>query len=764
MTVPPLVSGSLAESARVIASGGGGGRMAVVDGSVRLTWADLDAKADAITRGLLTAGVRRGSRVAIIAGPSAAVVATLHAIARVGAVAVPVGTNLTRSEMAATAEVIRADAVVVGPGFADAGAMLASRVLDVARLAIPAGAEIPAVGPAPEPDDPAVIVLTSGTTGRPKAVVLSTAALTASAQSWLAALPPASAWLLAVGLAHIAGIGLVWRAALSGVPLVVLERADAASIVTALDADPAPSHVSLVPTTLTRILDATGDTPAPSSLRAVPLGGGPVPSDLVRRALAADWPIVPTYGLSEAGSGVTALATSDAAVHPGSAGPALPGVRIRIADPDHDGVGEIEVDTPGRFSHYLDDPDATAAALTDDGWLRTGDLGSLDADGRLTVVDRRSDRIVRGGENISPSEVEAVLLDHPAISDAAVVARRDATYGQVPIAGIVLRPGVTDPGDDPLTAFCRERLARFKVPVAFTRLDELPRTASGKLRRETLRTRLDPPAPRDRRLERPDGTVIGYRTFGDGPRHVLLLHGTLSTAGQLTGLARLLAADGERTVHAVDRRGSGTSRLAGPAPVDVADHVDDLVAILDRDRTAAAAIVGISYGACVALEFAARRPDRTTAVIAYEPPYGPAADARTQADFGAVAVSTESAYEHGGAPAAAEAFLTGVAGPDAWAGLPDRARTFLADEGGGAYADAGLLGFDLDGLARITAPVTIVTGDASQPFYRPIADALASRIPGTRRINIPGMAHASPITDPGPIAAAVRAALEGPPA
>ena len=155
---------------------------------------------------------------------------------------------------------------------------------------------------------PALAILTSGTTGRPKAAVLSTAALVASAESWLAALPAATGWLLAVGLGHVAGIGVVWRAALSGVPLVVLDRPDPAAVVAALAADPALSHVSLVPTMLARILDATGDAPPPATLRAVPLGGGPISPALVRRALDAGWPIVPTYGLTEAGSGVTALA------------------------------------------------------------------------------------------------------------------------------------------------------------------------------------------------------------------------------------------------------------------------------------------------------------------------------------------------------------------------------------------------------------------------------------------------------------------------
>ncbi len=412
----PGLAASLAVSARVAAADPGrASRPAVADGTVRWTWSELDRRADAVAAGLAATGVVPGDRVIVLAAPSAAVVAALHGIARAGAVAAPLGSGLTRPEIAAAAKVLRARVAVVGAGVDDVVDGLEVRVLDLARLVggdADAGVWTPA-GPAA----PAVAILTSGTTGRPKAAVLSTAALIASAESWLAALPPATGWLLAVGLGHVAGIGVVWRAALAGVPLVVLERPGPATVVAALAGDPVPSHVSLVPTTLARILDATGDAPPPSTLRAVPLGGGPIPASLVRRALAAGWPVVPTYGLTEAGSGVTALPSSDAADHPDSAGPALPGVQIRIAAPDDGGIGEIEVRSAALFDGYLDDPDATTAAMTDDGWLRTGDLGRLDDEGRLTVADRRTDRIVRGGENIAPSEIEAVLLEHPAVAD-----------------------------------------------------------------------------------------------------------------------------------------------------------------------------------------------------------------------------------------------------------------------------------------------------------------------------------------------------------
>lgn len=773
MTIP-LPFAPFAESARLAAIDAPGA-LAIVDGPVRLDRRTLDERAGTLADRLLAAGVVAGDRVALLARPSAGAIVVIHAVARIGAVIVPVRVGLTASEMRAAAAPIEPRIVIHGPGLGDTAEALGGQPFALEDLLL-AGAGSPTrPAPTPRPDHrPAAAILTSGTTRHPKIVLLSGAALQASAEAWLSVLPPATSWLLAVGLAHVAGLGVVWRAGLAGVPLVVVDHPEPASILTALGTSPRPSHVSLIPATLDRILDASHDAQAPGTLRAVPLGGGPIPPGLVGRALRAGWPVVPTYGLSEAGSGVTALATVDAATHPESAGPPLPGVEIRIDTPDPTGVGEIEVLTPARFDGYLGDPTATAAVMAQDGWLRTGDLGRLDAGGRLVVLDRRTDRIVRGGENISPAEVEAVLREHPAVEDAAVVARRDDTFGQVPVAAIVLRARA-DPGDEALTAHCRSALAGFKIPVAFIRYERLPRTSGGKLQRAALRDAIERDAterraterdaPRQQRhLDRPDGVRIVWRSVGSGPVRVVLLHGTLSTAAQMIGLARDLAASGELTVHSIDRRGSGASRLADPAPLDVQVHLDDLVAVLDAEEIDAPVFVGISYGGVVALEFAARIPDRVAAVIAYEPPYGPLAEPETQRALAAVADATEQAYDTGGPPAAAEAFMRGVAGNDIWQRLPDRTRAFLGDEGAGAYVDARLAGLDPDGLRHIRTPTTILTGDASETFYRPIADALVAWIPGARQTHLRGMGHASPITESGPIADAIRAALTGDPA
>jgi O-succinylbenzoic acid--CoA ligase len=207
---------------------------------------------------------------------------------------------------------------------------------------------------------------------------------------------------------------------------------------------------------LARVLEAgLHDPPA---LRWALLGGGPIPPALVDRARDAGVRVAPTYGMTEA--------CSQVATH----GWPLPGVSVRIADD-----GEV----------LVAGPTVSAAALAPDGWLHTGDVGSLDERGRLTITGRKADTIVTGGENVAPAEVEAVLLDHPAVADAAVHGRPDAEWGEALVATVVLRDGTTaDP--DQLRAFCAERLARFKVPKAVEFVPELPRTVSGKLLRREL--------------------------------------------------------------------------------------------------------------------------------------------------------------------------------------------------------------------------------------------------------------------------------------
>jgi O-succinylbenzoic acid--CoA ligase len=207
---------------------------------------------------------------------------------------------------------------------------------------------------------------------------------------------------------------------------------------------------------LDRLLD--GGLRESSTLRWVLLGGGPIPARLLERARAAGVPVAPTYGMTEACSQIVTF------------GWPLPGVELEISS-----AGEVLV--RGET--------VSPAALSDDGWLHTGDHGALDQSGRLTLTGRLSDVIVSGGENVSPAEVEEVLLSHPALADAAVHGRPDPEWGEAVIATVVPREGAVIDAEE-LKAHCARRLARFKVPKAFEFAEGLPRTASGKLVRKEL--------------------------------------------------------------------------------------------------------------------------------------------------------------------------------------------------------------------------------------------------------------------------------------
>lgn len=369
------------------------------------------------------------------------------------------------------------------------------------------------------------IIHTSGTTGRPKGAVL-----TWENQVWSAlgsalrlGVHADDRWLAPLPLHHVGGLAILLRSAFYGTVAALPGRIDAAGLSEALERE-SITIVSLVPTQLARLLDARGDRPATAALRAVLLGGGPASGELLRRAHSLGYPLAPTYGLSEAASQVATCApgwTPDGDKEP--AAPPLAVCEVRVTDaarptlvkgagpvseggdaqamgdvPDPDGrghvlgageVGAIEVRGPIVMPGYWRDMEATRRAIVE-GWLRTGDLGRLDAEGRLVVLGRRDDLIVSGGENIYPAEVEGVLETHPDVAACCVVGVTDAEWGEVVVA--VIESAVDrHPDLDALRKFARDRLAGYKMPRRWVVIPELPRTASGKVRRGEVRRMVD---------------------------------------------------------------------------------------------------------------------------------------------------------------------------------------------------------------------------------------------------------------------------------
>jgi len=300
-------------------------------------------------------------------------------------------------------------------------------------------------------------VHTSGSTGVGTPVALTYANWLWSALGSSVSLghPRDGRWLCALSLGHVGGLSVLLRAVIGATTVILHERFKMQVVLEELARPEGPTAVSLVPTTLQRLLDAGLERPP--ALRTALLGGAPAPAALLDRARDAGVPVVTTYGLTEACSQVA------------TGGAPLFCTRVRIADD-----GEI----------LVSGPTVAPAAAGPDGWLHTGDLGELMPDGTLRVTGRAADTIVTGGENVAPTEVEAVLERHPAVEEAAVHGRPDPEWGEAVVATVVLRAPATEAQ---LIAHCSAHLAPYQAPKAVTFADVLPRTPSGKLRRAALR-------------------------------------------------------------------------------------------------------------------------------------------------------------------------------------------------------------------------------------------------------------------------------------
>ncbi|MFE2288326.1 FadD3 family acyl-CoA ligase [Streptomyces sp. NPDC059443] len=534
---PPPQSPATLAQLPAYAAAAYGDREALADGEVRWTFARLAEEIGASARAALAHGIRPGDRVAVWAPNSRQWITAALGAVGIGAVLVPVNTRYKPAEAAdiirrSGARVLFTERGFLGTDYArdlhasgeDLGSLASTVILRGGDTRDPgdgpgvpgappgapavtawdaylrAGESVPdaeraARAAAVRPEDIADILYTSGTTGRSKGVMTTHGQTVRLYSSWsgLVTLRPGDRYLLVNPFFHTFGYKAgVLACLLRGVTMLpeavydtdrILHRM-AAERVTCLMGPPTVFHG------LIRHPDrAAHDL---SALRLAGTGAASVPTSLVeeiRTALGAP-DVFTAYGLTESGGVVSVCpvdADADTLAH--TVGLPLPDTEVRIAGPLGEVLpagepGEVQVRgyhvTPG----YLDDPGSTADAVLPGGWLRTGDIGVLDARGYLSITDRLKDMYVVGGFNAYPAEVENVLLTHPAITDAAVVGAPDERLGEIGVAYVVTTGPVTAAE---LTAWTRERLANFKVPRRFTRLDELPRNAGGKLLKTELR-------------------------------------------------------------------------------------------------------------------------------------------------------------------------------------------------------------------------------------------------------------------------------------
>ena len=483
----------------------------VDDRGAAYTYAQLRAGTEQTAGGWAGLGIRPGDIVAIVAKNSADFLLHAFGVMRAGATPAFVNWRLSQRELAEVLALVEPKAVAADAEFAG---LIGAVWPDTAARVVIGGGPVPdgwADGAAlagPVPPRPALtgdtvlaLVHTSGTTGRAKAIPLRHGALMMSVADFAIEIGDqvaGSRHLQILPLFHLGGFGQCLQALLTAGTVFIHTAFNPAAVIDAIEADriefftAGPSLIDMLVAEIGR-----RDHPDLSSLREIAYGTAPItPSSLTAALAAFGCRFRQIYGNTESQSMISLLAPEDHQPgHPrlGSAGRVSFGWEVRVAEPDgrdlgYDTPGELLIRGEPLFSGYWRDPEATAAAFADGGWYRTGDIGTLTADGYLYILDRAKDMIISGGENIYPTEVEAVLARHPAVADVAVLGRPDPTWGEA-VHAVVIPAGEPVPAGE-LIAWCRDRLAHFKCPKSVEYVTALPRTTTGKVLKRELRAQL----------------------------------------------------------------------------------------------------------------------------------------------------------------------------------------------------------------------------------------------------------------------------------
>ena len=475
----------------------------------RLSYRDLDRRARATAAALAGAGVHSGDRVGLLARNRIEFLDVFFAAGLGGFVVVPLGTRLTAPELAFIVRDAGVSTLVFDGEFADTVRELCGLVEipflialgepcrpGDARLQelIAGAASNEAAGPIPDPEAPYALLYTSGTTGRPKGVIVPHRMVAWNAYntviSWQLREDDVSP--VFTPLYHAGGLGafLLPIFAIGGT-IVLHAGFDASEIWRTVERERCTVILG-VPTIWKLLLEAPEFAGADlSSVRWLISGGAPLPLYLIDAYQRRGVTFKQGYGLTEVGVNCFAMTAAEAVVKKGSIGRPMMFTRARVVgcdgrDVPGGEVGELSLAGPHVSKGYWNNPEATAAALDADGFFHTGDLARVDADGFFTIAGRSKDMLISGGVNVYPAEIEGELLLHPAVADAAVVGIPDEKWGEVGVAFVVVRERMAVTAEE-LTAFLANRLARYKLPGEFIFLAQLPRTAYGKVVKGDLR-------------------------------------------------------------------------------------------------------------------------------------------------------------------------------------------------------------------------------------------------------------------------------------
>ena len=480
--------------------------VALISRGRETSYGALREQVAAFRSGLAGLGVHEGDRVALLIGNNRHFVVSYLAVLGLGAVAVPLNPTSPAAEIERELVAVSAVAVVVGPSAVPSWKHVDMSVVSTVQHVILAEGELEGAvpmdalthdAPAPvvdlAPDALAVLIFTSGTAGSPRAAMLSHGNLLANisqANTAGSAITPADVVYGVLPMFHIFGLNVVLGIALSaGATVVLVQRFDPSTALETIR----ERRVTVMPgapplwVAFASFEDAPSDSFA--SVRNASTGAAKMPEDAIRRLRDRfGLELSEGYGLTEASPVVTSSRGIEMRV--GSVGRVLDGIQVRLVDDNGEDVldgdaGEIWVQGPNVFHGYLDDTEATARVLTDDGWLRTGDIAVTDEDGYLYLIDRAKDLIIVSGFNVYPKEVEDVLMEYPGVVEVGVIGVPHPHTGEAVKAFVVAAPGV-HLDEDAIIDHCMDELARYKCPSKVIFVDQLPRNVSGKLLRREL--------------------------------------------------------------------------------------------------------------------------------------------------------------------------------------------------------------------------------------------------------------------------------------
>jgi O-succinylbenzoic acid--CoA ligase len=475
-----------------------GDRHAIYFTGQKWTYAELEVISSQIAIALAQNGINRSACVGILMSNCSNYVFLIHALTKLGAIAALINTRLSSREIAWQLQDCQVELLIYDRTTASfippESASQKWRSLDIENLKHSTNAGIcHLLQNDIDLDAVQSIIYTSGTTGNPKGVQITYGNHwhSAVASAFNLGMDGSDRWILCLPLYHVGGLAIVWRSAIAGATAVLHQKFDPEAIIQAI-ATESITTISLVPTMLTRILEHDkfpASLPYWQNLRGILLGGAAPHRLLVERCVELNLPIMPTYGLTEAASQVTALLPKDLARKPGSSGQPLLCNRIKIAAIEDihtevaiGEVGQILVRGANVMKGYLHQ---SQVDTLETGWLRTGDLGYLDREGFLYVVSRRTDLIISGGENIYPTEIETILQMHPAIVEVCAIGTEDMEWGQIVTVVAVARQPITL---KEIQEFCTShQLARYKLPRLLHLVDSLPKTDTGKISHQQVR-------------------------------------------------------------------------------------------------------------------------------------------------------------------------------------------------------------------------------------------------------------------------------------